>query len=167
MTVLTWARVPLVLMAALVLQVALVGDLRIGGATGDLVVVLAMACAMVAGAQVGSIVAFGAGVLVDLTLTTPFGLTPLSYCLVAYVVGRLLTDAVHPVWWTAPVTLGVASAGQVGVYALAAAVVGRDDLLGADTLTAMAVVGGLAAVLAPVAARVARWTMRAALEGRP
>jgi rod shape-determining protein MreD len=161
-----WLRVPLVLILALVLQVSLLSEFRIAGAHADLVVVIALACAMVAGAQVGAIVAFAAGLLVDLTVTTPFGLTALAYCLVAWGLGRVLTGVLHPVWWVPPLALAAGAAVEVGLYALLAAVVGRTELLDTPTLEAMAVVAGFALVLSPAAVRVARLTLSGAVDLR-
>jgi rod shape-determining protein MreD len=161
-----WVRVPLVLILALVLQLGFVAELPVAGMIGDIVLVIALASAMVAGAQAGAVLAFAAGALVDLTLSTPFGLTALAYCLVAYAIGRALSEAIHPVWWTAPLTIAVGGAAEVGIYALLAAVVGRDELLGVRTLEAMAMVAVVGAVLAPLAVRVARWMLRGAMDLR-
>lgn len=159
-------RVPVVLVVALVLQVVLMGDFRIAGATGDLLLLVGLAAAVAGGPQLGAITAFSAGILTDLTLTTPFGLSALAACLVAWAVGRLQTGIWRPVWWMSPATLGIASAAAVALYALLAAVVGNSGLLDRQSLVAMAVVGGLNAVMAPAAVRVMRWALRPVAEVR-
>lgn len=164
--VIAWMRVPLVLIAALVLQLGFVAEFPVDGVIGDIVLVIALAVAMVSGAQAGAIFAFAAGAMVDLTLSTPFGLTALAYCLVAYAVGRAFNGAIRLVWWTAPVTIAIGGAAEVGIYALLAAVVGRSELLGVRTLEAMAMVAAVGALLAPLAVRVARWMLRGAMDLR-
>ena len=80
-------RAALVVLAALLLQVSLAADLRVAGAIGDLVLVVVVAAALTGGADRGATYGFAAGLLFDLVVDAPFGLTPLTYALVGYGVG--------------------------------------------------------------------------------
>ncbi len=80
-------RAALVLLAALVLQVTMLSDLRVLGALGDLMLALTVAAGLTGGADRGVTWGFATGVLYDLMLDTPFGLSALTYALVGYAVG--------------------------------------------------------------------------------
>ncbi|HET6951467.1 MAG TPA: rod shape-determining protein MreD [Acidimicrobiales bacterium] len=84
-----WLRSGPVLVAALVLQVSVVADLRVAGAIGDLLLVVVVAAAVTGGAERGAAYGFAAGLLYDLAVETPFGLTALTYTLVGLGVGAL------------------------------------------------------------------------------
>ena len=81
--------------AALVLVVALRSCCRsrwsttcgVAGAIGDLVLVVVVAAGITGGADRGATYGFVAGLLFDLLVDTPFGLTALTYALVGYGVG--------------------------------------------------------------------------------
>lgn len=149
------ARAALVVLAAVVLQVSLAADLRVAGAIGDLVLVVVVAAALTGGADRGATYGFAAGLLFDLVVDTPFGLTPLTYALVGYGVG-LAGAAIQRTsgWWP------VAVAGLAGV-AHAALYTGLGNLVGVaypfDDLPAIALVVGAGAALAIVPAMRALW----------
>jgi len=103
-------RAVLVVVAALVLQVAVVADLRVAGAVGDLMLVVVVAAGMTGGADRGATYGFAAGVAYDLVLDTPFGLSALTYALIGYAVGVVATLLMRTSgWWP----VGVAAAAGV------------------------------------------------------
>jgi rod shape-determining protein MreD len=110
------ARAVLVVVAALVLQISVVADLRVAGGVGDLMLVVVVAAGLTGGADRGASYGFAAGLAYDLVLDTPFGLTALSYALVGYAVG-LAGAALQRTsgWW--PVALAaLAAAAQAVLY---------------------------------------------------
>lgn len=82
-----WLRAVVVILAALVLQVTLMSDLRVAGALGDLMLVLVVAAGLSGGPERGATWGLAAGIAYDLMLDSPFGLTALTYALVGYGVG--------------------------------------------------------------------------------
>jgi rod shape-determining protein MreD len=159
--VLAWSRVAVVAVVLLIAQLTLMSDLRIAGSTGDLLVLIALCAALAGGQQVGAISGFICGILVDLTLQTPFGLSALVYALLAYLVGLLQASVLRPTWWLAPLTVGVASALSAGLLAIGLVILGPAGTeLQSQVLVDMAVVGGLNAVLAPAVIRIARVAVR-------
>jgi rod shape-determining protein MreD len=93
------AKLLLVLLSLLVIQVGIVADLQAFGAMGDLMLLLAIAAGSVGGPNRGALYGFWAGVAYDLMLETPFGLSPLVYALVGYAVGVASGWYVEPRAW--------------------------------------------------------------------
>src|SRR4029453_3391004 len=109
-------RATLVLFAALVLQVTIMSDLRIIGALGDVMLALTIAAGLTGGADRGVTWGFATGLLYDLVLDTPFGLSALTYALVGYAVGLAGSALMRTSgWWPVGVGAG-AGAGQGTLY---------------------------------------------------
>jgi rod shape-determining protein MreD len=161
MTWLPRLRLALVLVAAVVLQTTVFSaGLRVFGVAPDLGLVLTIAVAYYLGAERGAAFGFAAGVAIDLFLSTPFGLSALSFALVGYGVGVVRSGLVRPSRGVAPIlgTLGGIAGGAlfVGVGALA----GQDHLLALRSLEVIFVAGAYDGLLAFAAFPVARWALR-------
>ncbi len=152
------ARTAVVLDTALVLQVSLVGDLGIAGASGDLMLVVAIAAGIAGGPDRGAGVGFSSGLLYDLILPTPFGLSALVYGVVGYAVGTLHGGVFGTIWWLPPVTTAVAAAAGVAMFAVVGAVLGEHGWVTTHLLTIMGVVAVVGALASPVAVRSMLWT---------
>ena len=150
-------RTFLLVLAALVLQTAVLVKVRPAGVVPDVMVLVAIAGGIVGGPERGAYVGFGTGVAIDLFLQTPLGLSALAFSLVGYGSGLLGEGTVRAAWW---IPVGTAMAGSVAsvvVFSLAAAVVGHPELLAPRLALVAAVVALVNAVLAPVAVRLMRW----------
>ncbi len=82
-----YLRVGLVVVVALVVQVELFSDTRIFGVMPELLLGTTIAAGWAAGPERGALVGFGAGILYDLYLPTPLGLTAIAYVLTGFGVG--------------------------------------------------------------------------------
>jgi rod shape-determining protein MreD len=82
-----WLRVAAVGCIALVVQEGILNGLIVGGAHPDAFLLLAVAAGLVAGPQQGAVIAFVVGLVADLFVLTPFGLSSLVYVLVAFGAG--------------------------------------------------------------------------------
>jgi rod shape-determining protein MreD len=145
-----------VLVVALVLQVSMVSDLQVGGAVGDLLLVVVVAAGLTGGADRGATWGFAAGALYDLVLDTPFGLSALTYALVGFAVGTIGALLMRTSgWWPVGVAAGAAAA-QAVLYTSIANLVSVHYPFGAvpDIALVMAV---WAAVLVLPALRVLWW----------
>jgi rod shape-determining protein MreD len=149
-----------VLLSALVVQAALIGQLDIFGARGDLLILVPITAALTVGPERGAIAGFVAGLAVDLLVTTPFGLTALTYSLVGYGVGAFQAGVLRATSWLPLVSAAVGAAVGTAFYALAATVVGEEGLLTADLGRVVAAVSLVALVLVLPALRLARWVER-------
>jgi rod shape-determining protein MreD len=154
-------RLAAVLLIALLLQTTIVPDVRIFGACPDLMLLCAICAGLVAGAEVGGLVGFSAGLLIDLFLhTTPLGLSALSYCLIGYAVGTVRRTFLQEGWLLAPATALVASAAGVVTFVITGVMVGQSQLTRIGPLaiseTAM-LVGVMNAIVAAPISRVLGW----------
>lgn len=86
-------RVGVVVMAALMLQLELFSDTRFFGVMPEMLLGAAIAAGWAGGPERGAMVGFCLGLLYDLFLPTPFGLTAMTYVMVATAVGVVATVA--------------------------------------------------------------------------
>ena len=154
-------RLPFVLAVALVIQTVLVGPVTVAGAHPDLMLLLPIAAGFSVGSEQGAIVGFLAGLLTDLFLQTPLGLSALTFTVIGFGVGMVQTTMIRAAWWIAPATALVASAAGVLLFGVVAATVGQGQLLRPALLTAAAVVGVANALFAIPTVRVMRWALAA------
>ncbi len=150
------ARAALVVVVALVLQISVVADLRVAGAVGDLMLVVVVAAGLTGGADRGATYGFAAGVLYDLVLDTPFGLSALTYALVGYAVGLVAAVLMRTSgWW--PLVVAAAAAGvQAVLYTSLGNLIGVAYPFGEVPAIAL-VLAVVAALLVTPAMRVLWW----------
>lgn len=149
----------LVVVLALVVQEVVMTSVRIGGTHPDVMLLLPIAFGLVGGSEVGAGMGFAAGLLGDLFVGTPFGLSALVYTLVGFVVGMSEGDRLGGGWWVTPLMGTVASAAGVLLYAGLGAAVGEDHMLHAHLATVAVVVAVVNGLLVAPTARMARWAM--------
>jgi rod shape-determining protein MreD len=85
----------LLVVTAAILQVTVVNRLPLPGAGPDLVLLVVIGLAVVAGPTAGASIGFGAGLLVDLLppTATEFGRWALVFCVIGYLAGQIQVDA--------------------------------------------------------------------------
>lgn len=149
-------RVSLVLILALTLQLGVAARLEVWGVQGDLLLLVAVSAGLAAGPDRGAGIGFAAGLSFDLLLQSPFGLSALTYALVAYFAGSLQDSVLRAAWWIPVVTAAAASSLGVILYGVVGTVVG-EDLLGLSLLRIALVVGVLNGIAAPLSLRLVRW----------
>lgn len=151
------ARLALVLLVTLVVQVVVISPLTILGARGNLVLLVAIAAALETDAERGAVAGFASGLAFDMLLDTPMGLSALTGALVGWVVGTAKDSVLRD-----------AAVIQLGLVALASA-------LGTLLYAGLAVVfgvtvepGDLPAIVAVIAvvnvvfSKPMRWALRRA-----
>jgi rod shape-determining protein MreD len=80
----------LVILAALILQTTVLPHVALFRVSPDLLLVVVISVALARGPSAGAVVGFAGGVLRDLLLSAPTGLSALAYLSVGYVVGAVL-----------------------------------------------------------------------------
>ena len=90
-------------------------------------------------------------------MTTPFGLTALSYCIVGYAIGVFQDGVLRSTAGLPVVAATLGAAVGTTFWALAATVVGEEGLIGPELVGVVAAVTVGAAVLVLPALRLARW----------
>jgi rod shape-determining protein MreD len=149
-------RTSLVLVVALTLQLGMASSITFFGVQGDLLLLIAISAGIAAGPDRGAAIGFGAGLAYDLMLQTPFGLSALTYALVAYLVGSLQDSVLRAAWWIPVATATAATILGVILYGVFGTVVG-EDFVGWDLLRIALLVAVLNTVAAPFVVRTMRW----------
>jgi rod shape-determining protein MreD len=157
----TWLprlRLGLLILAVVVLQTTVFASgLRVFGVMPDLGLVLTVAVACSLGAERGAVFGFVTGLAVDLFLSTPLGLSALTFALVGYGAGIVEGGLLRPSRWAPPI-MG-ALAGLIGgvLFVAIGAVAGREALLSLTSVRVILVASVYDALLAFVVFPIAGW----------
>jgi rod shape-determining protein MreD len=143
-------RLGFVVIICVVLQTTLFTHLRIDGVAPEVGLVAVLAVAYYDGAESGAWFGFVMGLSIDLFLTTPLGLSALSYAITAYGVGVFQAGMVRRPPAIAPLLGGIG--GFVGglVFLAIGAVVGESGFLSLSSLKAVAISAVYDALIAPI-----------------
>jgi rod shape-determining protein MreD len=164
-------RLGFVVVICVVLQTTLFTHLRVDGVAPEVGLVAVLAVAYYDGAESGALYGFLMGFAMDLFLTTPLGLSALSYAITAYGVGLLQAGMVRRPPFIAPLIGGLG--GFVGglVFLAVGAVVGEAGFLSLSSLKTVTIAALYDALIAPVVfplvRRAARHTHEAAWRVAP
>ncbi|MGH8989426.1 MAG: rod shape-determining protein MreD [Acidimicrobiales bacterium] len=150
------ARVILVVALALLFQTTVVLDVRIGGVSPNVMILLPIAAGVAAGPIEGAGVGFVAGLAADLLSPTPLGLSALVGTIVGFGVGALSGGMVREVRGLPTVVALGASAVAVILYAVLGALLGEPQFLHVNLALVVAVVAVANALLAGLAVRLMR-----------
>ena len=151
-------RLPIMLIAALLLQTTVLARMRVFDVMPDFMLLVAICGGITAGATRGATLGFASGMLIDLFLSTPLGLSALVFTLVGYGVGVANTGVLRAAWYIPVLTAGAASVAGVVLYALVGSMLG-EPMIDGHLVTIAAVVGLSNAVLAPVAVKFVDWSL--------
>ena len=146
------------LITALLLQTTLLARMRVWGVMPDVMMLVAVAGGITSDASRGATLGFASGMLIDLFLPTPLGLSALAFTLVGYGVGVANAGVLRSAWYIPVLTAGGASVVGVVFYALVGSVLG-ERMINGHLATIALVVGVCNAVLAPVAIRFVDWSL--------
>jgi rod shape-determining protein MreD len=161
-------RVGLVILGFVVVQQTLMVDIRVGGVHPDIMILLPIVAGLVGGPARGATMGFGAGLVADLFLPTPFGLSALVGSLIGFGVGVTTLALDRSALWLPPVAALGGSALYEVMYAVVGSVIGQPQMLHVDVLRIVVVVSITNAVLAVPALRLVTWALPAAsIEGVP
>ena len=159
-------RLPIMFVAALLLQTTVLARMRLFGVMPDFMLLVAVAGGITAGATRGATLGFASGMLIDLFLPTPLGLSALVFTLVGYGVGVANTGVLRSAWYIPVLTAGAASVAGVVLYALVGSMLG-ERMIDGHLVTIAVVVGLSNAVLAPVAVKFVDWSLGSLKTGAP
>lgn len=159
-------RFGLALAVVLLFHLTLLADVRIAGVRPDAPLLVAIIAGLIGGPERGAIVGFFAGLLADLFLPSPFGLSALVYSLVGFAIGSLQTGILRSAWWIPVVTAFAASAAGIVLYAVLGAMVGETEMVGTRLPLIALLVGFMNALLAPPATRLMGWAARSGTPDR-
>jgi rod shape-determining protein MreD len=143
------ARSASLVLACVVVQVTVLPHLRLLGVVADLGLVLAAAVAFHDGPESAALAGFAAGLGFDLFVETPLGMSALAYALTGYLVGVVQASLLRAPGWIPPVLGGAAGLVGGGLFVLAAALAGTEEVLGSHTARVVALAALYDALLAP------------------
>ena len=153
-------RLPVILLLGLVVHTVLLPEIRIAGVMPDVMLLLAVAAGLEGGPSYGAIIGFASGMLADLVLPTPLGLSALVFTLVGYVVGVAKGGLLRDTWWFPVSVAFVACSAGEGLFALVGTMIGESDLLTTHLAAIMLVVGIFNGILALPVRRAMRWALQ-------
>jgi rod shape-determining protein MreD len=153
------SRVLLVLSLAVAVQLSLAAGIDVAGVHPDLMVAVAVAAGIVGGEERGAIVGFAAGLLTDLFVQAPFGLSALSFTLVGFGTGLFRAAILRAPWWLVAASAAVGSAAGVVVYALIGAVLDQSQMISDHLGPVIGVVAGLNGLASLIVVPVMRWSI--------
>ena len=153
-------RLVLVVITLVVLQTTVVTHLRVFDAVPNLLLVAAVAMAYDSGPLSGALFGFAGGLCVDLFLTTPLGLSALSYALTAYGVGVFQGGMIRESRTIAPV-LGFVG-GIVGniLFVVIGGIAGRGELFALHNIQVIVVSSVYDALVAYAVFPFVRWAAK-------
>jgi rod shape-determining protein MreD len=152
--------VALVLLTVAVFYSAVCVQIRIAGVAANVLLLCAVAAGIAGGPERGAMVGFFAGVLYDLLLPTgPIGLSALTFCIVAYVVGRYQGTVVRAASWLTMAIAGLASAAAMVLYVAFGQLVNQTNMLQKRLWVVVLVISVINALLAPLFVRIMRWAL--------
>jgi rod shape-determining protein MreD len=152
-------RSTIVIGVVLVVQHTLVDSVRVDGAHPDLMLLLPIAAGYAAGPDRGAVFGFFTGLVADLFLPTPYGLSALVGCLLGYGTGMATRGLVRGSWWLPSVVAAAATAAGLGAYAILGAVLGDPGMLKTYLAPALVVTTPSAALVAVPLLRFVAWAV--------
>jgi len=153
------ARSTIVIAVALVIQHTVLDSVRLDGAHPDLMGLLPVTAGYAAGPDRGAVFGFITGLVADLFLPTPYGLSALVGCLVGFSTGMATRGLVRSSWWLPPVVAAAATAAGMGGYAILGAVLGDPAMLKTYLAPALVVGTPSAVLLALPVLRFVAWAV--------
>ena len=153
-------RLGFVVLACVVLQTTLFTHLRIDNVAPQVGLVAVLAVAYENGADSGAIFGFVMGLAIDLFLTTPLGLSALSFAVTGYAVGVFQAGVVRTTPWLAPLLGGIGGVFGGLVFLTAGALVGQPGFLSFESLKIVMISAVFDAVIAPLVFPVVRRAAR-------
>ena len=152
-----WLRFGLLVVVALTIQLGVLSELRIAGATGDVMMLLALVAGLAGGPRRGGVAGFVVGLVFDLVLLSPFGVTALTYSLLGYPSGSC---PVRPgAFWVPPLIVFGASAVGTVFYVAMETEFGQEGIFTPHVVPMALVVAVINALLTPLAFRAMRWAL--------
>lgn len=143
----------------LAVQRTILTELTPFGVVLQIVLALAAATGAGAGPERGAIGGFTLGLMYDLAVGSPLGLTALVYALAGFVAGYVLRLTPEPQWWLASLFTAVGAAVGETASPAARALVGHDGWFTRDLLLIVPVVSVFALILSPLFVPLGRWCM--------
>ena len=144
----------------LILQLTVFTKIKVAGVSPESMALVAAMAGLIVGSQQSSLIAFSAGLLWDVYLTTPLGLSAISLAISAYAVGSI-KEGLFPSTRVQMVFLVLlATAISTVLYAVLGELVGQNGLLGLELLKIAVLASVMNAVLSLPAKPLMSWSLK-------
>jgi cell shape-determining protein MreD len=146
-----------VALVVLAIQRTVCATYRIDGVAIQVVLALAAGCGAGAGSERGAFAGFALGMMYDLGVGTPLGLTALAYGLAGLTAGYVLSITPDPQWWLAAIFVGIGSAvGEIAIPVVKF-LTGQEGWLTDRLLVVVPIVTAASVLLSPLMVPLGRW----------
>jgi rod shape-determining protein MreD len=152
-------RVFLVAFLVLLLQSTAILSFHFWGVHPDLLWLLPITAALIAGPDTGALVGFWAGLAFDLFLPTPFGLSALVGCMLGYLVGLISVAVDKRAVWPKLVAAIFGSVGADMLFAVLGAVFGQEQMVRINFVALLGVIAISSAIFVIPVNRLMRWAL--------
>jgi rod shape-determining protein MreD len=152
-------RILIVLLALLELQLHIVDGIQIAGFHPLILLLIPIGAALEGDASRAAIAGFTAGLILDLYLETPLGLSGLVFAIVGYGVASFERGVIRADRWLQPAVAGAASAAGVVGIGIAAAIFGRPEYFRLSLIGSVVMVGVFNALVATPVIWLVRWAL--------
>jgi rod shape-determining protein MreD len=132
-------------------------DHPIGAVRVQIVLALVAAAGAGAGAERGAFAGFVLGLLYDLSIGSPLGLTALCYGIAGMIAGYVLSITPDPQWWLAAIFAAVGAAVGEASIPFVRLLTGEEGWVEARMIPAVIVAAVASAVLSPLLVPLGRW----------
>lgn len=154
-----WTRLVLVLLIIQSLQTTLFSDLRPFGVAAQTVLLFVVVAGSLYGLAIGALTGLIAGMMFDMILPTPVGLSSLTLGLAGATAGLLIYFFNEPTWWMRLIAVAVASVLGEIYFPMSQSVVGLDGWLELRVIKVALIVAICNLIISPLAIVVCRWTL--------
>lgn len=152
-------RVGVVLLVLLQLQLSVLDGIQIFGRHPLILLLVPVAAALEGDGTRAAVAGAIAGLVLDLFLETPLGLSALVFAIVGYGVASFERGVIRADRWLQPAVAGVASGLGVLGLAAAAAIFGQPEYFRISIIGSMIVVGVFNVLVAVPVVRMVRWAL--------
>lgn len=152
-------RIAVVLLALLELQLQVLDGVSIAGHHPLILLLIPVGAALEGDGSRAAVAGFSAGLVLDLYLETPLGLSGLVFAIVGYGVASVERGVIRADRWLQPAVAGVASALGVVGLGMAAAIFGQPEYFRLSLIGSVVLVGVVNAILATPTIRLVRWAL--------
>jgi rod shape-determining protein MreD len=139
------------------LQTTILNELRPFDVCLQSMLLLSVAAGLAKGSEIGAIVGFMMGLMYDMELTTPLGVTAVVFAAAGYLAGIADVFVHESTWWSRTLIGTAASMAGMVMMPVALSMVGVEGALTSRVYVIVIVVGVFNAVLSEVAVKICRW----------
>jgi cell shape-determining protein MreD len=146
-----------VALVILAIQRTVCATYRPAGVAVQVVLALAAGAGAGAGSERGAFAGFALGMMYDLGVGTPLGLTALAYGLAGLTAGYVLSITPDPQWWLSAIFVALGAAVGEGAIPVVKFLTGQEGWLNDRLIVVIPVVTVAATLLSPLFVPLGRW----------